>query len=153
MSLIKTNKNIINYVINKFWKKITNKRPKGLTQWRFEHISNFRQTLKTKMRPKGMICQILLLTLKLCSFYDFQFSFTRFSVHLLPNVSTRFCKFEQNCFTGFDFIRQSLGPVIFETACTSDNTTYEHVWLYFRSILLVSSSYEIQNLIRWKITV
>ena len=98
----------------KFWKKkSSNKRLNGLTQWRLENISNFRQTLKTKMRPKSMICQNLLSTLKFCSFSNFHCSPTRFAVHLLPFVSIRFSKFEQNCFSGYDFIRKSLGPVFF----------------------------------------
>ena len=118
-----TTKNMKSLIINiqkhnintkkKLWKKNSNKRLNGLTQWRLEHISNYRQTLKTKMLPKGMICQNLLFTLTFCSFSNFHSSSTRFAVHLLPFVSITFWKFERNCYTGYDFKRKSLGSVFF----------------------------------------
>ena len=113
-SLIKNIQKHNIYIEKKFWKKNSSKKLNGLTQWRLQHISNFRQTLKTKLRPKSIIFQNLLKTLKFCSFSNFHCSSTRFAVHLLPFVSIRFCKFEQNCSTGYDFIRKSLGPVFFK---------------------------------------
>ena len=122
-----TTKNIKSFIINihkrniytkkSFGKKNSNKRLNGLTQSRLEHISNYRQTLRTKIRPKGMICQNLLFTLTFCSFSIFHSSSTRFAVYLLPFVSITFCKFERNVFTGYNFIRKSLGSVFFETVC------------------------------------
>ena len=101
------------YTKKKLWKKNSNKRLNGLTQWRLEHISNFRQIFRTKMRPKDMICQNLLFTLTFCSLSNFQSSSTRFAVYLLPFVSITFCKFERNFLTGYNFITKSLGSVFF----------------------------------------
>ena len=86
------------------------------------HNSNSRQTLRTKMRPKDMICQNLLLGLNFCCLSDFHCSPTRFAVHLLPYVVTRFCKYEQKRKHGLDFIRKLFGSVLFKTACTQDFT-------------------------------
>ena len=65
------------------------------------------------MRQKGMVCQNLLFTSKLCCFIKFHGSLLGFTAHLVPCFSHTFCKFERNCLTSFEFIRKSMGPVFF----------------------------------------
>ena len=69
------------------------------------------------MRQKRMVCQNLLFTSKLGCFMNFHGSSLEFTAHLVPYASHTSCKFGRNCSTGFDFIRNSMGPVFIETAC------------------------------------
>ena len=71
------------------------------------------------MRWKGLICQNLLLSLKHCCSINFYSSLIGFTAHLHTYISNKFRKFEQNCFTGFDFIRKTLGIVFIERVGTS----------------------------------
>ena len=89
----KNKQNIIDYIKNKSWqKKNSNYRLKGLTQRCLEKKIILRQKLKTKMRPKGMTYQNLLLTLRLCLINNFPSSSTKFAVHLHLYVSDIYCK-------------------------------------------------------------
>ena len=76
------------------------------------------------MRPKGMICQNLLLTLKLCLINNFHSSSTRFAVYLHSYISNISCKFQRICLICFDCILKILGPVFIESTCTSFYMTF-----------------------------
>ena len=78
------------------------------------------------MRQKGMHCQNLHFTSKLCCFMNFHSSSLGFTTHFVPCVSHVFCKFERNCLISFYFIWKSVGPVLFETACMSVSILYHH---------------------------